>query len=835
MKKLLFLSVAIGLSLSINAQTDNRIVVPVTTQNSSAEKTTEMFLDVNNGRVLPKPNVTKPKHKANYQYYGQIHNMEYANYYLPSAPDFGAPSDPQAISSFTNLFPDSLAYHFIYDMGTPANNGKSQTFASTGFVFDPYSLSYDMYHTKGLFRDFLGVGYGYRLDTLLTLIDYRLPLGYNPNSPDTLRFFLSYYDVYGKDNGSKDFYTVFYMNNNTRGLLPIINYANPITSKGPYANSPSAPNTAIIDYLLTDQDSSLLPQGYYRMKPLYIAPSGGYAVPPGSCLSVIVQYIPGYNYSIDDSLKVTTWNGNQFVKESIQHNYIAIRNWNYNYSYVNNMFDPEGYNGSLHEAMGERYATDTIDFGRGAFYSGGYYGKPVFYMDLSVSDDDTMHFPNWVEPLFQVYVGPNNMSMGYTTGEGNYTANSTVTMTAINLPGYRFVQWNDGDKNNPRTITVTQDTLFIAEFGDATPGMCHVSVTTNNSNMGIGFDSGSGDYLSGNTVRIFAMSFSGYRFVQWNDGNTDNPRDITVTQDTSFIAEFEVIMHQVSVTANNPSMGTVNGSGTYPENASIVMIANPNSGYRFVQWNDGNTNNPRIVMITQDTNFVAEFEEIMIYHLIVSAGNPAMGIVTGEGYYPENTPVIITATPNNGYRFIQWNDGNTQNPRTITIIRDTSFTAEFEVIMYTVRVTANNASMGEVSGGGTYAANTTATITATPYSGYRFIRWNDGSILNSRTITVTQDITYTALFELGTGIFDKERSTLSVYPNPTRDNVYIVLPENVFSAVFTLHDIQGKVLIRQEIGNQETVQVNSLAAGIYIYNVRTGTQTYQGKIIVNND
>ena len=54
--------------------------------------------------------------------------------------------------------------------------------------------------------------------------------------------------------------------------------------------------------------------------------------------------------------------------------------------------------------------------------------------------------------------------------------------------------------------------------------------------------------------------------------------------------------------------------------------------------------------------------------------------------------------------------------------------------------------MGTVSGGGSYAAGATATLTATPNTGYHFVQWQDGNTQNPRTITVTGDATYTAAF-----------------------------------------------------------------------------------------
>jgi hypothetical protein len=72
------------------------------------------------------------------------------------------------------------------------------------------------------------------------------------------------------------------------------------------------------------------------------------------------------------------------------------------------------------------------------------------------------------------------------------------------------------------------------------------------------------------------------------------------------------------------------------------------------------------------------------------------------------------------------------------------------------------------------------------------------------------------------------------YPNPATDNVYVTLPENVHSAFFTLYDMQGKMLMKQEVRKEEIISVGNLAAGMYIYNVRTDKQNYQGKMIIKN-
>lgn len=75
----------------------------------------------------------------------------------------------------------------------------------------------------------------------------------------------------------------------------------------------------------------------------------------------------------------------------------------------------------------------------------------------------------------------------------------------------------------------------------------------------------------------------------------------------------EVVMDTLTVETENSEMGVVevleepscaNGS-----TATIAAIANP--GYHFTAWSDGNTDNPRQLVVTQDTIITAHFEEIV--------------------------------------------------------------------------------------------------------------------------------------------------------------------------------------------------------------------------------
>jgi len=58
-----------------------------------------------------------------------------------------------------------------------------------------------------------------------------------------------------------------------------------------------------------------------------------------------------------------------------------------------------------------------------------------------------------------------------------------------------------------------------------------------------------------------------------------------------------------------------------------------------------------------------------------------------------------------------------------------------------------NAAHGTVSGGGSYRVGAQVQLRATGNTGYAFQQWNDGSTSNPRTVTVTDDATYTATFQ----------------------------------------------------------------------------------------
>lgn len=64
-------------------------------------------------------------------------------------------------------------------------------------------------------------------------------------------------------------------------------------------------------------------------------------------------------------------------------------------------------------------------------------------------------------------------------------------------------------------------------------------------------------------------------------------------------------------------------------------------------------------------------------YICVLSNNENLGNVSGEGLYDLNTEVTLQAFPRSGIQFLGWNDGNADNPRTITVNSDSTFVALF--------------------------------------------------------------------------------------------------------------------------------------------------------------
>lgn len=252
------------------------------------------------------------------------------------------------------------------------------------------------------------------------------------------------------------------------------------------------------------------------------------------------------------------------------------------------------------------------------------------------------------------------------------------------------------------------------------------------------------------TVRVPKKSIEDYTNSTWGRYYTIEP------------IEDPVVQYTLTLNVSNPVEGSVFGAGKYDAGTEVTISATANAGYEFVCWSDGNTDNPRTIILTEDMTLQALFSEIL-YSITVNALDSTMGTTSGSGQYPLYSLANILAQPYIGYEFVCWTDGNRENDRDVLVLGDADYTAVFaKSKVYHIEVLSANDAMGAAFGTGDYPLGAEVTLDAVPKSGYHFVRWQDDNTDNPRIIKVVNNATYYAYFWMGTGIENHELKGLSV-------------------------------------------------------------------------
>ena len=243
--------------------------------------------------------------------------------------------------------------------------------------------------------------------------------------------------------------------------------------------------------------------------------------------------------------------------------------------------------------------------------------------------------------------------------------------------------------------------------------------------------------FSGETPTKPATPKYTYTFQGWS------PDVVAVTGDATYIAQFDstLIEYDIHVTPEGGSTEggsvTIDGTPTYGETITLTPV--PEDGYVFEGWSDGNTDNPREVVVDGDVNIYPIFhkcEEIVTLTEVV--------IGKGESYefggktYTARGVYYDTITLANGCDSI--------STLKLSVTKKKTFNLR-------VVVDSTQLDKGTATGSGIYKDGQTVTIEAIPSSSkYVFARWwnpDEGIEIfeNPYTFTLTRNLTVKAVFK----------------------------------------------------------------------------------------
>lgn len=358
------------------------------------------------------------------------------------------------------------------------------------------------------------------------------------------------------------------------------------------------------------------------------------------------------------------------------------------------------------------------------------------------------------------------------TGDGTYTSYvDTVTIIALANPGYLVDGWTDGLPYNPYG--------FIANGGN-------ISHTANCSK------------ITGDTVGYCKDDYQ----TSYGSGSSNKTHKWGIRIDSASLAS-QRMLNKVDIFFSENGNHTIDVCYGNDTAASSTIITSTTAN---------------ITGITDD----GRWQTIELPQTVAADRSQSLWIVlswTGQGY-------PMSCSKFRGNRDGIWKYNNSDKSWY-------NYATDSEIYLswmirgiftenpgpYQLTVTTNDSKLGTATGTGTYPAGTAVTISATPKAGCTFVQWNDGVTSPTRSITVTDAITYTAIFE------DPHVDVT----NATIDNIAVysagnsIIIENAAGETAFLYDAAGKVLTTREITSSHETIPTSLPAATYFLKITDRT------------
>lgn len=301
---------------------------------------------------------------------------------------------------------------------------------------------------------------------------------------------------------------------------------------------------------------------------------------------------------------------------------------------------------------------------------------------------------------------------------------------------------------------------------------------------------GTGSYESGTTCTLELVdNASVVSDVYWVDANSGTTLhhggtySFTVTRDIEIYAVVDPRIVTIQASVRPSGCGSVQGAASYQFMSQVTLLAEPNDGYEFVNWTEGQDvvcqTQRYVFTATQNRTLVANFAPVG-FNISVTPNPSNGGSITGSGSYSQGQTCQLTATAGPGYEFSRWAESGSQistsNPYSFSVSGSRDIVCDFNVSRYDITPVATTG--GTVTGAqSNITYGTPVQLTATPSSGYWFKNWTLSSTIVSTDpvyeFLASQTATYTANFSLPVEITALSSGIYSQMSNG--DSLYVLM------------------------------------------------------------
>ena len=137
-------------------------------------------------------------------------------------------------------------------------------------------------------------------------------------------------------------------------------------------------------------------------------------------------------------------------------------------------------------------------------------------------------------------------------------------------------------------------------------------------------------------------------------------------------------------------------------------------------------------------------ESVVTFNLTVTSSTGGK-VSSSGGPFESGSNVSITATPDSEYVFVNWSNGSTDNPLSVTVNSNQTITSNFEKRKYplTVSITGSGTVSEKIISTGKatteYTSGSTIQLTATPSQDWSFLGWSGSVSSTENPIQLTVD------------------------------------------------------------------------------------------------
>ena len=414
---------------------------------------------------------------------------------------------------------------------------------------------------------------------------------------------------------------------------------------------------------------------------------------------------------------------------------------------------------------------------------------------------------------YEIHVTPEGGTTegGTVTIDGDPNYGETVTLTPVPDEGYVFEGWSDGNTDNPRDIVVGGDSTIYPIFIKKQYLIQFVNYDESVLQSGNVEHGVKPSYTGTTPVKPASKKYT-YTFKGWN------AEIVVATEPATYIAQYDstLIEYEIHVTpeGGNTEGGTVTIDGDTNYGETVTLTPVPDEGYVFEQWSDGNTDNPRDIVVGGDSTIYPIFhkceEIITLTEIVIGKGE---SYEFGGKLYSTRGIYYDTITLATGCDSI--------STLKLSVIKKKTFNLR-------VVVDSTQLAWGTAIGSGIYNDGQTVTIEAVPASSkYVFARWwnPDGGIEifeNPYTFTLTRNLTVKAVFKRAPKrIVVKQQGASHAMSHVETDIVAVIevgertaTVNNTSESTYRIYDSAGHLVITSAEDN-----TYALPSGLYFIQI----------------